>query len=82
MRKTRVKGGDQHAMSVRIDNDLWEWLQNEPNKNRLINECLNFVKCMESGSKGDIKTLKGHIYERKDKDLITYRQEKIMKRVQ
>lgn len=42
MRKTRVKGGDQHAMSVRIDNDLWEWLQGEPNKNRLINELLTF----------------------------------------
>ena len=42
MRKTRVKGGDQHAMSVRIDNETWNWLQGEQNKNRLINELLKF----------------------------------------
>lgn len=82
MRKTRVKGGDQHAMSVRIDNELWEWLQNEPNKNRLINECIHFIKCMESGKQGDTKTLKGHLYKRLDEDLITYRQEKIMRTVE
>lgn len=29
-------------MSVRIDNETWNWLQGEQNKNRLINELLKF----------------------------------------
>ena len=66
MRKTRVKGGDQHAMSVRIDNELWEWLQGEQNKNRLINECLEFVKYMQHQPAGRQKILHGRLYEAVD----------------
>lgn len=40
MRKTRTKGGGQHAISARIDQEKWEWLKNEPNKNRIINQGL------------------------------------------
>lgn len=40
MRKSRTKGGGQHAISARIDNMHWQWLQHEPNKNRIINQGL------------------------------------------
>lgn len=40
MRKSRTKGGGQHCISAKIDLDKWEWLKNEPNKNRIINQGL------------------------------------------
>ena len=44
MRKKRIKGGDQHAISARIDGIVWEWLKDQPNKNRLINNGLEFIR--------------------------------------
>ena len=33
-------GSDQHRISAAIDRDLWEWLKDQPNKNRTINQAL------------------------------------------
>lgn len=50
IRKIRAgwkSGSDQHRISAAIDNKLWNWLQNKPNKNRTINQALYAMKEME-----------------------------------
>lgn len=69
MRKQRVKGGDQHAISARIDKCIWYWLENEPNKNRLINECLNFYAKMRYQTSGHREILDGQEYEKISKQI-------------
>lgn len=46
-KKRTAKGSDQHKMCVAIDNEIWPWLQTQPNKNRLINELLKSRKEQE-----------------------------------
>lgn len=46
-KKRTAKGSDQHKMCVAIDNEIWPWLQTQPNKNRLINELLHGRKDYE-----------------------------------
>lgn len=69
MRKTRTKGGDQHAISCRIDNNTWEWLNGEQNKNRLINDALEFVKRTRDAPHGTCTNLQGIMYKKMTKDL-------------
>ena len=70
MRKSRVKGGDQHAISVRIDKYIWErWLQTEENKNRLINECLDFYYWMRHEPAGSMKILNGTQFMKMTKEI-------------
>lgn len=53
MRKKRVKGGGQHTMSCKIDNNKWEWLQHEENKNRVINQGLWWWKHQQQKFQGE-----------------------------
>lgn len=42
MRKAYAKKGErsQHTMSFRLDNELADWLNQQPNKGRYINELI------------------------------------------
>ena len=50
IRKIRAgwkSGSDQHRISAAIDKYLWIWLEEKPNKNRLINEGLRLLRLKE-----------------------------------
>lgn len=42
MRKQRSKNGTrgQHRVGIAIDNEIWEWWKEQPNKTRLVNQLL------------------------------------------
>lgn len=46
IRHRRKTGINQKAMSLKVDTDLWEWLQSKPNKNGYINKCLRTAKML------------------------------------
>lgn len=54
MKKRKKQAGviTQKAISVRIDMDLWEFLQLQRNKNRFINDCIRKV-LKEIGKEGE-----------------------------
>lgn len=51
LRKERKQRGvtTQKMMSFRVDNDLVEWLDSQPNKGRLINQLLFNEKSRQEG---------------------------------
>lgn len=57
-------GSDQHKISAAIDKDLWEWLKDQPNKNRIINDGLNLYQTLHIGLKGCMIGYSGHCYKK------------------
>lgn len=70
MRKKRVKGGDQHPISLKVDKDTWDmYLRGQENRNRLINDLLRWWYQMKHANSGTFKEINGTLFMKASKEL-------------